>query len=80
MYLIEQEIAQEISLLLLEQIKRIASEKGITQKDIADKTGFKTGNVSRILSGKYIPRLDNFLKLCDAIGVEFTLGGNKDVK
>lgn len=71
---------KEISLLYIEKIRRAALDKGITHQAIADITGFKQANVSRLLSGKYIPRLDNFLKLCEAIGIQVTLDDQKDKK
>ncbi len=71
---------RDSSLLLIEQIRQIALTKGITQQAIADKTGFKRENVNRILSGKYMPRLDNFLKLCSAIDIQFSLQDQKDQK
>jgi len=45
-----------------------AKKKGITQKVIAERTGFKQNNVSRMFHGKYSPSLDNFLRLCEAVG------------
>jgi transcriptional regulator with XRE-family HTH domain len=48
-----------------------AKEKGITHQAIADRTGFAKNNVTRMLSGRYSPSLDNFIKLADAIGVYF---------
>lgn len=57
----------------LATLKKVASESGITQQAIADKTGWTQTNVSRMLLGKYIPRYDNLLKLADAIGVKIVL-------
>lgn len=53
----------------LEQLRLTAKEKGLTDQDIADRTGFNRPNVNRMLKGYYIPRYDNYLKLCDAIGI-----------
>ncbi len=57
----------------VEHLRQFAIEKGITQQTIADLTGFKQTNVERMLSGKYVPRYDNFLTLCDAIGIKISL-------
>ena len=46
-----------------------ARERGISTYEIAEKTGFDRPNVSRMLNGHYAPTMDNFIKLCDAIGV-----------
>ena len=55
---------------LCSQLKEEAEKRGITQGDIAEKTGFTQSNVSRMLTAKYAPALDNFLILADAIGVK----------
>lgn len=52
-------------------LKEEAAKKGITNEVIAQCTGFGSANVSRMLSARYSPSLDNFLKLADAIGVNF---------
>lgn len=57
--------------LFVQLLKEIAEEKGITQQEIADKTGYKQQNVSRIFSLKYSPRLDVFLNIAQAVGVNF---------
>lgn len=57
--------------LFVQLLKEIAEEKGITQQEIADKTGYKQQNISRIFSLKYSPRLDVFLNIAKAVGVNF---------
>lgn len=52
-------------------LKTEAEAKGITQQQIADKCGWHQQTVQRMLSGKFAPILDNFIKLADAIGVNF---------
>jgi transcriptional regulator with XRE-family HTH domain len=51
----------------LERLRLLAKKKGLTDQDIADRTGFNRPNVSRMLHGHCIPRYDNYLKLVDAI-------------
>ena len=55
-------------------LKSEAETKGITQQQIADKCGWHQQTVQRMLSGKLSPSLDNFIKLADAIGVNFFMG------
>lgn len=55
--------------MLCEYIRETAEEKGIDYNTIATHTGFSSSNISRMLSGKYSPSLDNFIKLCDAVGL-----------
>ena len=57
--------------MLCQFLKTETEAKGFTYQQLADKTGFSQPNVSQILNGKYSPGLDNFLKLADAIGVNF---------
>lgn len=58
-------------MLLVLLLKEIAEQKGITQGQIAEKTGLIQSNVSRFFSLKYKPTLDTFLQVSKAIGVNF---------
>lgn len=62
---------QEARRMLCLFLKTEAQKKGITYQKLAEITGFSQPNVSQILNAKYAPSLDNFLKLADAIGVNF---------
>lgn len=57
--------------IFVQLLKEIADEKGISQREIADATGYQESNVSRVFSLKYTPRLDVFLNIAKAIGVNF---------
>ena len=57
--------------LLVVSLKIIAESKGITQEQIAEATGLKQSNVSRIFSTKYSPSLHNFIAIARAVGVNF---------
>lgn len=50
-------------------LKEIATDQGISQQEIAEKTGLLQSNVSRIFALKYCPRLDLLLAIADAVGV-----------
>ena len=52
--------------MLLDYIASQIKEKGLTQEYLATKTGFTQSNISRMLSAKYPPTLDNLLILCEA--------------
>lgn len=58
---------------LTDELNYQAIDRGFTQQEIAAKTGLIQTNVSRTLLGKYTPRLDQFLKLADAIGLEIKI-------
>ncbi len=57
--------------ILVQLLREIAREKGIEQKEIAERTGYEPSNISRIFSLRYTPRLDVFLNIAQAIGVNF---------
>ena len=65
--------------MLLGFLKAQAREKGLTDQDIADRTGFFKTNVIRMFGGKFMPSLDNFLLLGEAIGVNLQLHTGTDV-
>ena len=58
---------------LLARLKQLAKDKGITNDMIAEATGFKQGNVNRILNAKYSPRLANLFAIAEAIGVDIVI-------
>ena len=53
--------------ILMEERKR----QGITQREIADITGMKAPNITRIESKKYTPTLEVLLRYAKALGKEF---------
>ena len=61
---------QQWNLLVL-LLKEVAGSKGITQYEIAEKTGLLQSNISRFFSLKYKPTLDTFLQITKAIKVNF---------
>jgi transcriptional regulator with XRE-family HTH domain len=68
---INEEKYKEARKMLCQYLYQLAKEKGITQEEIAEKTGFTRNNVSRMLSGRYSPSLDNFIRLAEAIDSYF---------
>lgn len=52
--------------MLLDYIRDQMEAKNITQEMVAERTGFTQSNISRMLSAKYPPTLDNLLMLCEA--------------
>ncbi|MBA3664018.1 MAG: helix-turn-helix transcriptional regulator [Bacteroidetes bacterium] len=52
--------------MLLDYLSKRIKEKEITQEELAKKTGFTQSNISRMLSAKFPPTLDNLLTLCEA--------------
>lgn len=62
---------QEARRMLCRYIVNVAKEKGITQEQIAEKTGFTQSNISRMLAGRYSPSLENFIRLAEAVDTYF---------
>ncbi len=55
---------------IVSQLKQIRKKKGLTQQDIADATGMKTPNVTRIETMKHEASLDALVRIADALGYE----------
>lgn len=53
--------------MILDYIREQMEAKNITQDMVSEHTGFTQSNVSRMLSAKYPPTLDNLLMLCEAV-------------
>ena len=48
-------------------------ERGITQQEIADRTGIKRTNVARIESGRNAPTIEVLVKLAAALDMELEI-------
>ncbi len=59
--------------LLVLLLQQIADNKELTQKQIAEKTQMHQSNISRFFALKYAPDLRMFLRIANAIGVNFFL-------
>ena len=49
-------------------IQRIRKARGMTQEDLADKSGITSNTVSRIERGLLIPALPTLIDICNALG------------
>jgi transcriptional regulator with XRE-family HTH domain len=52
-----------------DNLKRLRTEKGLSQSDIADSLGVSRGFVSLIENGKRNPTLSTITRLASAVGV-----------
>ncbi len=50
------------------QMKDARKSRSMTQQELADLTGTKKSNISRMESGKYNPTLDFMVKVADGMG------------
>lgn len=51
----------------------LRKERGITQQEIADRTGIKRTNVARIESGRNAPTIEVLVKLAAALDMELEI-------
>ena len=65
---------------LILALKKEMKYKGITQNDIAEKLGIKQANVSLILSGKRVPRIDTFNNIAGILNLELVVEKKKQKK
>lgn len=68
----------EAGRMLLRFLHQEAKSKGITQDQMAERTGFDSSNVNRMLNYRYTPTIENFLKLAESIGVRLELHSGQD--
>lgn len=64
--------------LLLNLIKELAKQKGITQEDLARKMGIEKQNINKVLNHRYSPTLKVFLQLAEAVGCNFYIQSKDD--
>lgn len=53
---------------IIERLNGFLAASGTRQLYVSEKTGIDKGKVSRIFSGKIVPRLEELMLICDAIG------------
>lgn len=55
---------------VISQIIKARTEQGLTQEELADKTGIQRSNISRLESGNYNPSLDFLARLAQGLGMD----------
>ena len=68
--LLEEYKALEPEYELIKQIIRIRNEQKLTQQELANRTGTKQSNISRLEKGEYNPSLKFLKKLAQGLGKE----------
>lgn len=58
-------------MLLVLLLAKIAKSKNISHQEIADITGLKRSNVTRVFSLNYCPNMRTFLAIAQAVGINF---------
>ncbi|MDD3402259.1 MAG: helix-turn-helix transcriptional regulator [Hespellia sp.] len=72
------EFAKEYEKLRIEKelvklIIRTRNEAGMTQKELAERTGIRQSNISRIESGSSSPRIDTLRKIAEGLGKQLVV-------
>ena len=59
-----------------QRIAQLRKERGITQQELAERTGMQQGNIARIETGRYSARFDTLQVIAEAMGltVDFVAG------
>lgn len=58
---------------LLQELKEKVAAKGLRQADIAEAIGKRRSAVNRAFNSQSAPRLDFFVEMCEAAGLEIFL-------
>lgn len=58
---------------LLGEMQKAIAEQGITQSELANRTGLTQPNISAMLAGKFTPRADMLERLANAVGLKLKL-------
>ncbi|GAU80101.1 helix-turn-helix domain-containing protein [Fusibacter sp. 3D3] len=58
---------------LIRQVVDTRKQIGMTQKNLADKVGISQQEISRFEREKHIPKLSNFIRILDALGLEMKI-------
>lgn len=63
------------------RIKEMLKEKGISQKELSDKTGITQSAISHYVNGDRVPRGMNLVKIADALGTttDDLLSGDREM-
>lgn len=62
--------AAERAAAIINAISEARIRKGMTQRDLARKSGVPQPNIARIEAAKVMPRLDTLMRLAECVGVE----------
>ena len=61
-----------MALLIGETLRRLRTEKGLSQKQLADRLHVERGSVTNWEAGRRVPSIDMLYKIAEALGVDTT--------
>lgn len=65
----EEKIEQRCAAFIA-QLRALREQRGLSTTELAEKTGLKQSNISRLENGKYPPNLITIMKLASALNAE----------
>lgn len=64
---------EKVKKQILDSYIALRKQKGITQQQVAQRTGMQRTNIVRIESGKYVPTLEVLVKLAMALDMDLEI-------
>ena len=64
---------------VVDQLKKIVDESGLTQEEIAVQCGMQQQTISRILLKKFVPKLSSIVQICEALNCKLIANKNNEV-
>lgn len=64
-------VVHKLQQAMVRQLKADRLAKKLSQQDIAERTGIKTQNISRIERGLVVPKTDTLIRYAQALGGSF---------
>lgn len=58
---------------IVDQLRALRKQRGLSTYEVAERSGLKQPNVSRIERGDYYPNLFTLLRYAEAIGANITI-------
>ena len=52
------------------QLRRLRKERGMSQRDLGQKTGLQCGYISRVENGHIVPSLESLERLANGLGIQ----------
>jgi HTH-type transcriptional regulator/antitoxin HipB len=65
---------------ITDQLRALRKQRGMTQKELAEKIGQTQQRVAEIESGEFSPSLDTLRPILKALGAELVLRDNREPK
>ncbi len=64
---------KDVLMDISEEIQRVMDENDYTQEDLCRITGMSQSNISKIINGKVVPRMDTLQKIASATGTRLVI-------